>query len=420
MNAMSEKTRLGLEILGAATVLGVSGDPLLRATPWGLNALLCTAGLVAAAAYIVHRHGIAVSADALWLAVAILLLASNFTARDSMALRALDSIGLAILCCLACLSLRGVAIRGLHAWEYVQAGLAAAGGAWVGAFARGGRGARWGGGPRGGGPRPPPRGRDRPDPTHHGPDLRRVRASGVLRAGRRERPRAAYPARGGLGRSQRGASAAPHLPVSRRIADPAARGGDGLRARADAPLCGPVRAVGGTAVRHRLHGVRRRHRRVVRLDRAARAAAALRLRRTGAGVRCARRAARPQSRRLHRAHQPRPAAPRPTVRRQVRGLPERRRGARPPRGRPAAGRCGAVSAERTAPRTLGARGRRLAELEPRAPPGAPGRAGTRSGPPGSRLQGVTSVIRFFHGKTWRITKRGCSSRRWPWGSASTS
>src|SRR3989475_8704692 len=82
MNAMSEKTRLGLEILGAATVLGVSGDLLLRATPWGLNALLCTAGLVAAAAYIVHRHSIAVSADALWLAVAILLLASNFTARD--------------------------------------------------------------------------------------------------------------------------------------------------------------------------------------------------------------------------------------------------------------------------------------------------------------------------------------------------
>ena len=143
MNAMSEKTRLGLEILGAATVLGVSGDLLLRATPWGLNALLCTAGLVAAAAYIVHRHGIAVSADALWLAVAILLLASNFTARDSMALRALDSIGLAILCCLACLSLRGVAIRGLHAWEYVQAGFAAAVGACVGAFALVGRDVRW-------------------------------------------------------------------------------------------------------------------------------------------------------------------------------------------------------------------------------------------------------------------------------------
>jgi len=143
MNAMSEKTRLGLEILGAATVLGVSGDLLLRATPWGLNALLCAAGLVAAGGYIVHRHRIAVSADALWLAVAILLLASNFIARDSVALRALDSIGLAILCCLACLSLRGVAIRGLHAWEYVQAGFAAAVGACVGALALVGRDVRW-------------------------------------------------------------------------------------------------------------------------------------------------------------------------------------------------------------------------------------------------------------------------------------
>src|SRR2546427_12708520 len=149
MNAMSEKTTLGLEILGAATVLGVSGDLLLRATPWGLNALLCAAGLVAAGGYIVPRHRIAVSADALWLAVAILLVASNFIARDSVALRALDLIGLAILCCLACLSLRGLAIRGLHAWEYVQAGFAAALGAEGGGIGRAagrGRGENSGGG----------------------------------------------------------------------------------------------------------------------------------------------------------------------------------------------------------------------------------------------------------------------------------
>src|SRR5207244_8846555 len=105
---------LGLEILGAATLLGVSGDLLLRATPWGLNALLCAAGLVAAGGYIVHRHRIAVSADALWLAVAILLLASNFIARDSVAFRALDLIGLAMLCFIACLSLGCSAIRSLH------------------------------------------------------------------------------------------------------------------------------------------------------------------------------------------------------------------------------------------------------------------------------------------------------------------
>src|SRR2546430_11840845 len=50
MSALSEKTRLGLEILGAAAALAIAGDTLLRATPWGLNAFICTAGLVAATA----------------------------------------------------------------------------------------------------------------------------------------------------------------------------------------------------------------------------------------------------------------------------------------------------------------------------------------------------------------------------------
>src|SRR5207245_9438992 len=136
-------TGCGLECSGAAPVLAVSGARLLRSSPWGLNALRCAAGLVAAAAYIVHRHRIAVSADALLLAVAILLVASNFIARDSMALRALDLIGLGILCSLACLSLRGVAIRGLHAWESATAGFAAAVRACVGGFALVGRDVRW-------------------------------------------------------------------------------------------------------------------------------------------------------------------------------------------------------------------------------------------------------------------------------------
>src|SRR2546425_42293 len=64
MTAVSEQTRLGLEILGASTALGIAGDALLRATPWGLNALLCTAGLVVAAAWIVRRRRIAVSGEA--------------------------------------------------------------------------------------------------------------------------------------------------------------------------------------------------------------------------------------------------------------------------------------------------------------------------------------------------------------------
>src|SRR5207247_8685627 len=40
MSAISGRTRLGLEILGAGAALGIWGDVLLRAVPWGLNALL--------------------------------------------------------------------------------------------------------------------------------------------------------------------------------------------------------------------------------------------------------------------------------------------------------------------------------------------------------------------------------------------
>src|SRR5439155_810596 len=134
MSALTERTRLGLEVLATGVVLGIAGDALLRATPWGLNAFLCTVALAAAAAWLVYRRRIAVGRDAPWLATAAVLLGSNFATRDADALRALDAMGLAILLALAGLSLRGVALRGRDAWEYgrsvVVAALSASFGVW--------------------------------------------------------------------------------------------------------------------------------------------------------------------------------------------------------------------------------------------------------------------------------------------------
>jgi uncharacterized protein DUF4153 len=134
MSAASGKTRLGLEILGAGAGLGVAGDALLRAVPWGLNALLCTTGLVTAAVWLVRRHRVAVSADAPWLGAAALLVASNFVARDSKTLQAFDAIGLVIVLGVAFLSIQGVGLRGRQAWHYLRAGFDAAVSAWVGVF----------------------------------------------------------------------------------------------------------------------------------------------------------------------------------------------------------------------------------------------------------------------------------------------
>src|SRR6267143_1337243 len=120
MSAPSQQTQLGLEVLAVSAGLGIGADALLRSTPWGLNALLCTVAVVAAAGWIVRRRQIAVSGDATWLGVTALLLGLNFVARDSSWLRALDALGIAIVGALAWCSLRGVSLRGRHPWDYVQ------------------------------------------------------------------------------------------------------------------------------------------------------------------------------------------------------------------------------------------------------------------------------------------------------------
>lgn len=134
MSTVSERTRLALAVLGAAIALGVAGDVLLRATPWGLNVLLCTTALVALGVWIVRRHRIAAGRDAAWLAATALLLGSNFVARDSTMLRVFDGIGLALTFSLASLALCGVALRGRYAWEYARAALATAATACGGVF----------------------------------------------------------------------------------------------------------------------------------------------------------------------------------------------------------------------------------------------------------------------------------------------
>jgi len=150
MSAISDRTRLGLEILGAGVVLGITGDGLLRATPWGLNALLCTTGLVTAAVWLVRRHRVAVSADAPWLGAAALLVASTFVARDSRTLHAFDTIGLTIVLAVSFMSIQGVGLRGRQAWHYVRAGFDAAVSAWIGVFPLIGRDVAWSELPRGG------------------------------------------------------------------------------------------------------------------------------------------------------------------------------------------------------------------------------------------------------------------------------
>ncbi len=132
MTLTSTQARLPLTVLGLALPVGILGDLLLRAMPWGINLTLITVALVAAGVWLVHRHRLPVSKDAAWLAITALLAAAAFVRRDSPTLQALDLLALVGALGLAILAAQGssIRLRGLSA--YVLATCTAAAHTWFG------------------------------------------------------------------------------------------------------------------------------------------------------------------------------------------------------------------------------------------------------------------------------------------------
>ena len=107
---MNEKTKTGLEILQTAILLGILGDALLRATPWGLNLLLWIAALVAAMiALTIRRKREFLTPENIWLHAALMTFAALFVWRDSPTLQTLDV--LVILAILSILTLPALNIQ---------------------------------------------------------------------------------------------------------------------------------------------------------------------------------------------------------------------------------------------------------------------------------------------------------------------
>lgn len=109
---MNENTKRGLDLLQAALWLGLLGDALLRATPWGLNVFLWTTALVIAALALLARwrRSLFVS-EGRWLILPVILSASAFLWRDSLTLRFLDAMALLLSLALASLGSRGARVR---------------------------------------------------------------------------------------------------------------------------------------------------------------------------------------------------------------------------------------------------------------------------------------------------------------------
>lgn len=127
---MNERTKKGLDCIEAALLLGVMGDVLLRATPWGVNVMLWVGVLVLAfTALILRWKSKLLKEEGRWLVLPVLFFAAAFAWRDSMTLKALDF--LALLLALALIGWRAKAnkIRLAGVMEYALAVASAVGNA---------------------------------------------------------------------------------------------------------------------------------------------------------------------------------------------------------------------------------------------------------------------------------------------------
>jgi len=68
---MSDRTKLGLQILLAALLLGVLADALLRVIPWGLNLMLWVMAGAGAVVMLVIRNRVGWVAERSWLAFSV-------------------------------------------------------------------------------------------------------------------------------------------------------------------------------------------------------------------------------------------------------------------------------------------------------------------------------------------------------------
>ncbi len=103
---MTPSTKLAVSLLITALLLGVVGDQLLRALPWGLNLLLWVLAITLSIIVVARWQNIPLTGGGRWLIGPALLFAALFALRDSIMLNAANL--LAILICLALIAYRAL------------------------------------------------------------------------------------------------------------------------------------------------------------------------------------------------------------------------------------------------------------------------------------------------------------------------
>jgi hypothetical protein len=123
---MGEGSRTALRALGAGLALGVLGNALLRETPWGVNAGLWVAALLAAAAWVARSSGAELRGEGRWMAVPALLFAAFLAWRASPVLVAVNVLAVLLSLGLGAWRTREGSLRRARLGEYL-AGLVGTG-----------------------------------------------------------------------------------------------------------------------------------------------------------------------------------------------------------------------------------------------------------------------------------------------------
>lgn len=119
---VTKTSSISFDILKIALVLGLLGDVLLRAKPWGLNVLLFNVAFVGAFAVLQRRSDASrLNRQAIALMAAQLFFAAMFVWRDSMELRIADTVAIVAILSIQLLPRMGVVQRLAGAFHFVIA-----------------------------------------------------------------------------------------------------------------------------------------------------------------------------------------------------------------------------------------------------------------------------------------------------------
>ena len=119
---MGERTKLGLGLIGIALVLGISGDILLRAAPWGVNFFVWIALVVGLAVALARWGRVVAGGEGRWLVFVAVVFALGVALRASPVVVSLDVLAVMISLSLAVWRGRSGTLRRAGISDYVIGG----------------------------------------------------------------------------------------------------------------------------------------------------------------------------------------------------------------------------------------------------------------------------------------------------------